>query len=302
MIEEGTPDLVQQLLLWGLAVPAVWALVAWAIVLVTARGEKATGRSWMAAVAFAGAASIVQWKILAWPDIPPTESFGWIPWLILGGAVLGLFEGAWPKGWWLHGLLKVAAAGALAPLLLNGPIVEYEWRDELGWSDDEVRNRFVLLGGLAAAFWIGLDWMARVNRGRWGTLGLGLIVGASSGVLMHNENAKLAQLVGGLGAAIGVTYLMSLWRPQLSLVRGGVAVAGAGLLACFIGGYHFAYNRQEWPYLILVGSPWVMLIAGWLLQKRQGIGWAIARLVLFLAPCVGALVWAVINAPEPSGY
>jgi hypothetical protein len=105
-----------------------------------------------------------------------------------------------------------------------------------------------------------------------------------------SNSLDMALRVGAIAATLGPIFVVALWRPRISLARGG-AMAFVVLTAGLVAG-HYAYTPEPvpWRLLVLAGLPFVGLSLLWLPWG----GWK--RWAISLGPVVIILATMLILA------
>ncbi len=304
----------QMFLAAGFAVACLGAMIlaslaAW----IGRRGEAASGPRWGATLGL-GLGAIVSHEVvreafvderpsqvwdsmrLWWRDggafpLFPVDAFHWIPWVVLGATLLGLFDGDRPAPRWARWENRALLVGLLLWLLL-GPLIGATWETRVGLA------WMLGLGVGILAWWAILD--ARAEGLGPAIVPVVLIPAAGlPAALMLAHAAILAAIAAGFAAVLASVWIVSWANRRMSLGRGAIpvfAVAFAGLTLC--GTF---YNDMPKPVGVLLGLAPLASIIDRVGPVSRLARWEVAAVRLAaVAILVGvALGWAFATAPEP---
>lgn len=200
-------------------------------------------------LAFVAALTVSAGMLLGWPRIPPAESWQWLVYLGLLGALPGL-AGSASGGLGVCTALASAAAGAwwIVP----------KWQEPRGWWVA------ALAGTVMITF--SLEPLARRRQGFGLPLTLFALSIASSAVLLLSGNLKLALLAGIIAACCGAAAVIGIWDRSFSLA-GGPAGIVAIMLPCLLMSGQLLHYSEIPNYAFYL--PVLSLLALWVGE----IGW-----------------------------
>ncbi len=227
-----------------------------------------------------------------------TEEWARLPYLMLGGAVVGGCVGRRrvPRGAGVA--LTLLWAGAAAVLLVPAfPDVAANmtaWRCGVGGlvALTTLSSVVALRGGDARAGG------TTTGAARWGGLAPGALwvmnVGAAAVLLLMAGHATLAQLAGGLAATLTAAVFVSMLLRGTSAMVGLAPVASVGLLGLLASGWFNNYSDVPFDAFVIVGvTPLVILLRRWpALSRRPPWQLAAAQLTLALIP----IGWSLTRA------
>jgi hypothetical protein len=260
------------------------------IVPLLAAWRSRSGVHWGPALAL-GAGYFAYHYGMAHPAFPPVDVTDRIAWLALASMVLGFFESIWPgPGWtrWENRVLVTALVlGAmLSPVLAN--------------SDDRQADaiRLGVSAGVLLVSWANLEVLASRVSLRALAPALLAVTGGATGVLLVSGSMVCAQLAGGLTALLGLVWVTSWFKPEMSLSRGGVPVLVSVLGALLVNGQVYS-STPIGSVLLIAASP----LAAWLGRVgpvRRLAAWqsALVAFVAVLVPAGAAIGLALWSSPS----
>lgn len=194
----------------------------------------APGPRW--AMPIATALAVIPAELLVrgqWPPLWPVAGADRIVHCAAVVLVLGVIESLLAARMWVAAAVRVLGAGAVFWIVLGVRIPTF-------WSPAEGAAwiaGFALLTGAVATL---LDRVARAGNSPAVAASLLLSAFALSAVLLESGNAYLAQLTGGVAAALGAALAVSFFVPAFTIAGGGVS-AGVTLLATLLlCGHYYA--------------------------------------------------------------
>ncbi len=244
----------------GIGLSAGLALVV-TIVAGLIAGAKAPAITWAGPPALGlgyalGHAAVRGWLKGEWPTFPPLDVTDWVPFLALAAMVLGSFEAAAPSPAWARWenrlLLAAGSLWALLHPLFNGT-----------WQPREGAIWLASIGAAQLIVWGVMETRAR-QLGRAMIPPMVILAAGTAAVLLLSHSLVLGELAATLAVALVAICLVSLWRPGLTLARGGVPVVVTVLTGLLVLGRFYAYPEVSAPAVILLAvSPltlWIDLL------------------------------------------
>lgn len=292
-------------ILWGIGAPAVLAAV---FVLLAhaprARRRERDAQPWGATLAIVAAFATAFVAIAGRPAIPPVTAEGWLPYLAVPVAILGVIAtvAAGRRG------RAGAAAASVILLLLTAFLLGGPKRQSA-----EPREAWTLIAIAAAtmlAWWAAMEPLARRLRGPTLPLLLSATAGVTALVLVDTGTQTLGQIAGAVSVALGTIALLALVRLRnLTLARGGVlAVAVLVLGLILVGETHFYGYMEPSHAFLLAAAP----LAAWLGQlvpaRKRKLRFAVAALAVLgvlsipLVPAVRGLHKTMTEQTESYVY
>ncbi len=180
------------------------------------------------------------------PPFPPVSSSQKLPYLILGGLVLGAFADAFPN--------RPALAYAAIVVVVLATVVWFGLPQVTSLDGLLSLPRDIQLTAVGLTIG-GLLVLSRLYRqGRFGgdaAVMLGVAALALAPIAFLSNSASYAQMAVALAAAVGGFYLWNWPRPRYPLGVFGVLGAGLALLALSTGLLRFT-AAGPWPFLLLI--------------------------------------------------
>lgn len=290
-------------LLVGAAAPAAVALVvfgaaAWmeghsSRVPAGPRAGDAARSGWGGAAAVALGVVSAYLVVLGWPPIPPRAAHEWLLVIAVVAGLAGIADarlrfpaaGAWG--------VRLVLSGASLALLLRS-MWQHHWE-----STFEKLTWVVGLWLALVVHWSLLEWVARSSRGPATWLAITIVAIAQSVTLGLSGSLLLAQLCGGVVAAMGVGFMYSVGGRAGTLSRGATPVLSlvpAGLLVCG----HFYAELDAINAVLLAAAPFTVSLA-LLLSRFSTRRWSwplgfFARGAIVVLAGATPAVWAAIRA------
>ena len=187
------------------------------------------------------------WGILGRPSLPPRSSQAWIPWFILGAAVVeSVVMACRPR--WVHRAALALLAGAGFAVLLRA-----------GWGGASREVPWLL--SFAVAFFYAGSWLALGRRlGPFEGVGAVAVAGGfASATLGLAGSATLSQLAGAVAATTGAAAFVAWVRRAPGPVPLAGATLALALLATGMNGHVYAELKAPSAMLLLV-SPLAALL------------------------------------------
>jgi hypothetical protein len=288
------------ILLHALGIPFATALVVIAVLRPLLRLARIEGADRAAVAVGMGVGYLAGHLAVAWPSaFPPIEVTDRIPFVVLVATLLGLLDSAWPSPAWARWENRFLLTTLVLGVVL-GPLFE-------GLS--ETRAGVIQVCGIAVAilvFWANLEALARKLPPSALGLSLGIAVAGAGLRLLLAGNMVLFQLIVALGASLGAAWLFSLWRPGLTLARGGSTVLTATLASLLIYGQY--YSSVPEPETLAIGLAAIVLLTpllAWIAMIgpiRRRPTWVVCLVVavITLIPVIITLALAFKSVPEPA--
>ena len=231
----------------GVLVPI---LVAAVLILVLRRPWRAAapaGAGWAVGIALAAAYGVGFTLLLGWPALPPLDVTHATPWLaVIAAAIAALPARA--------GAVRGAAVGALGLLtgaLLVSPLLGH------GLSTASAALHIFLVGATFALFDRGLERAVTGLEPRSGTLAVTTLTAGVATVVLFSDVASLAQVTGGLAAALGALFAVGLWRPAAADISRATPVIATILASTLWSAVLYANGRYE-VVALLAATPLVL--------------------------------------------
>lgn len=275
------------------------ALIAGVLMLLVGRLWRGGARElgWVASLAVGIGAGASYMLIRGWPAFPPAESTSVVPYAAVAAGIVGVICARWLRGLGF-GLVGAMGVGFAAFWLITRNLRAYSW---------EGNEAAYWLSGMTVG--VGVLWLyMRGQCLRWGersfAVGYGIWMALLGAVLAASGSLALGQLAGGVAAALGGVFVVTLWRREVRWTDGVVmvmAVTSGVLLSC---GYHFSVDFKWYVGVMVLVGP----LLGWVSQVRflRGLSdWKLfsVRVGLVVMPVVGALVTAYLTrVDDPYAY
>jgi hypothetical protein len=264
-----------QTMLLTVLVPAA---IAGAVLLLASWFSPGRWRDGLTAAGLAAAWCAGVMATVRWPQWPPMQAADGQFYGVVTVGVLALVSPWWKqplRGRWLAGLVLASLFFVLLlhrlwhpPMLLWGPL---------------------LMGGGVLLSAVAIERVGRYNQAAWTFFALTVYAVMVSTALMLGGSATLGHKAGLLAAACGAMCVVSVvWRRQLCLAQTGLvaAVLLGGLLAQSV----FLSEMPRPAALLLAMAWWPAAVASWLLRHGSGQVRAVIVTLMFIAPCVAALI------------
>jgi hypothetical protein len=262
----------QEVLIWGIGLPAVCCAALLLVVLRPWQGAPGGAAGWAAANALAAGFVVSYLVIRDWEiDLPPKRPWEWLAYLVVLIAIVlgyGLSVGGRGKSAWTGWIF----ASGLCAYLIVGTRVDQFW----AWR--------IVTAAMMVASMSGLDRLREQTDNGVFPLSIGLAAVGACLVLMESRNEALAQMAGALAACLGVIAIMSWWQSSITLGAGGVLVVGMLLPGLAMSGYFAGAKLPVWCFLLAALAPaafWLTEVPGapsFMTQKptEYGIGAVVA--------------------------
>jgi hypothetical protein len=282
------------LLLFVVVVPAVVAALL--VVMFGWAGRQAgVAGAGPAAIALAlGAGAIAAQVAIAGPAFPPIEVTDRIPWLVLAAVVLGLCESIHPSPAWARWENRLLLGVLVVWAVLAEPVLKADW---------STRRNLAVQGGLVLAIfaaWMNLEILAA--RKSTMVLGPSLLVVATGTdlALLFSGSVVLGRIGGGLTAALGAAWVVSWWRPDRSMSRGGVPVLVVTVAALLIVGH--VYSGLPLSAAVLLAAAPLLLWLAWVGPARRLASWQSSLLAAALVLLPAGVAVGLAFQAAPGGY
>ena len=233
------------------------------------------------------------WMIAGAPSLVPTSAVGWLPHAAVFAAIASLIEGPRiPRHFaWIG---RCAMAVALAWFVLRAARL-YQWGTVQGlmWTAG-----FAV--ALVASLW-SLREVANQHDRRATLLYYGLLAAGGAITLVFSATVIVAQLEGGLAAAIGVAFLATVvWGARFDPRAAATPVATL-LWAMWAIGFLYA-EMPAAALMLLLSTPAVLLLVHRLVAKRGRPALAlIVHITAASLPAAGAAAVAAAHYFDDSG-
>jgi hypothetical protein len=289
-----------EILLHALGIPFGTAFVVIAVLRPLLRLARIEGADRAAVAVGMGVGYLAGHAAVAWPSaFPPVEVTDRIPFVVLAAILLGLLESAWPSPLWARWENRFLMTALVLGTVL-GPLFE-------GLSG--TRAGVVQMCGIAVAilvFWANLEALACKLPPSAVGLMVGIVTAGAGLRLLLAGNMVLFQLLLALGASLGAAWLFSLWRPAVTLTRGGAAVLTLALASLLIYGQFYSIVPE--PEALAIGLAAIVLITpllAWVAMIgpiRRRPTWLVCLVVTLVTiiPVAITLVLAWKKMPEPA--
>ena len=264
--------LTQHDIVWGIAYPAIIAVIAMLLSHLPPWRRDARAHPWGPVFAIAAAFAIAFTGIAGWPSFPPLEMHNWLPFIAMGTAIIGIIATAMRRDWIVHSVLSLALILITSWLLIKT-------------SSTPPAERWAWTAALAAGltiWWVAMELLARRNPGPGLPILLAFFAAGSALVLADSGTISFAQLAGAVALAVGLIGLTALWFKNLSLSRGAMLALAVLLMGLIFCGHVVAdVSRRD---LIILGAAPLVLWLGQLpvVNRRPWRRFAVGGVVMFI--------------------
>ncbi len=240
----------QEVLIWGIGLPAVCCAALLLVVLRPWQGAAGGAAGWAPANALAAGFVVSYLIVRDWEiEVPPKLPWEWMAYLVVLAAIVigyGVSVGGRSKSAWTGWIF----ASGLCAYLIVGTRVDQFW----AWR--------IVTAAMMVASMSALDRLqAQSNRSVF-PFSMGLAAVAAGLVLMEARMYLLAQLAGALAACLGVITVMRWFHPSVTLGSGGVLVVGLLLPGLAMSSYFAGGKIPVWCFVLVALAP----AAAWLTE------------------------------------
>ncbi len=256
------------------------------------RHSDPTIASW--ALALGLSVSVV--AIQGWPPVPAVVTNDWLLWIVLAAGLIGGITGWWQRRAFISTPLRMVAVGVVV-YLTAGPLIQ--GADAIWW-----------VGGLMLAIalvWLLIDFQSRGLPEPLSVFSLATAAGFGGMAVLLGGTAKLGQIGGVLGLAMGLLFLALALFPAKK-ATGAPATFHALVTSCLLlNGVWYAVYVPLWAAALVFVSPLaasVYFLPG-IKHLPWWLRWGVAMLAVLILAGIGA---AVCNFPpeapvdESHGY
>ncbi len=181
--------------------------------------------------------------VKGWPGLPPVQVEDWLPILTLGAClVFALADAAHVRAGGRL-LIRVSTVCVLVGLLFQ-PLLD-------SWSRQEAAGWFVSTVGVLSLTWSAVDAAIARTPPLAVPLALAVTLAGFGVIAVLAGSALLAQLGGGLAAALVALAVLLAVRPGVELGRAAIAAAVVPALGLLVYGQHYA-EIGPGPLLLLL--------------------------------------------------
>ncbi len=275
------------------------AVIAAVLMLLLGRMWKAGERDvgWAAALALGVGTGASYVLIKGWPEVPPLGSTQVVPYVAVAAGLVGAVSARWLRAWWMQWLGAIGV-GFAAIWMMTRSFREHTW------ESTEATYWLTGLTAVIAGLWLCLRGQAMRWPGRSFVVTYGMFVAVMSGVLVLSGTASYGQLAGGLAAALGGVFLVTLWRKEARWFDGAVTVLAVMIGHLLASGYLTALDFKWYVAMMVLAGP-VLGFASELTFLRRRTGWLgfAIRMGLVVVPVAAAAVVAKLTeAADTYGY
>ncbi len=265
--------LTQHDVLWGIAFPAILALVAMLIGRFAQRSPR-DAAPWAAPLALAGGFIVALIGITGNAHLRPHVAQEWLAWAGVASVAVSIFGTIKPRARFIAWVLSIAVLAATVWLVAG--------RRQHAMGHDAFYTLLAIAGGAGVVWWIAIEALAVRVRGGTMPLLLSGVAGASALVLANSGTMQLGQIEGGVAIVLLVLALLGMWLKQVSLAGGGVLAAAVIVLGLLLCGY--LYAEVKWIDMALLAIAPLFAWAGELPGVRSRPPWQrfFVRFVLVL--------------------
>ncbi|MCB1187197.1 hypothetical protein KDL29_08545 [bacterium] len=281
--------MIIQMLLTGVVIPGIVAL-ALALFFWPARKPGKKPRrlpQWMGGVVLA-VTFLTGWVLTrGWPDWPIKESTGWLPWLAIGGAVLGWLVSHQRLPGPTTALLRIVASVA-AVWVSTLSLQTHTWQ-KASW--------LWIIGLALVLFAVWSIWESVLDK-RQGVLSPLLLTGFFSCLAIMallGRTATVSQTTGILCAGLGAFFVVSLVRRDLDLSQSTLFVAMPLFAGLVINAHFYAY-MDVFQTLLLLASCLALLLAVRFTPEEPQFASLLLALLISILPALGGIAWDMLNS------
>ncbi len=260
------------------------------------------GWGWGGAVGFAVGVILAtheivgRWPVLrekdGWLPYAPTTGQDWIPWLVGLAGVVGVVESLKRPPTWARLLIRsVVSVGAVALVL--------HWKIPRTWdSPQEIALALGALGGGLFVLWNGLSLLAERSEGAPLPVALWGACAAAAGALAAGFESKFGVQLGALAACCGSAFVLSLWRPDVTLARGPITVFAVVYGTVILAAFYNVPNLKTVPVagILLAVAPlgaWATQV--WRVRRAGAVKRTLIGLTAAAAPAAAAAALVYLN-------
>lgn len=267
-------------ILWGIIFPAMLAIVAMLVSHVPPWKRDAKTLPFGPAMAVGGGFAVAFAGIAGWPKLPPIGFEGWLVYLAMAAAVIGVVA-TFPK------------TRSIVVQILSALLVIATAYFLLAWRAPQW-GLFAVVAVAGVVWWFATDRLAARAQGPGLPILLGLFGACAALVLTNSGTQSFGQIAAGAGVAVGVVGLTGLWFRRLSLAHGGVLALTITLMAMLLCGHLLA--EVTWRDVIILAIAPLTLWIGQLppLRRRAWLGFITTGIAM-------AIVVSIAAAPAIKG-
>jgi len=270
-------EFIQKQLVWAVAMPLSIAIVCMVIAWRPwQRDGRETVRGWWGGPLAVGLGYLVgHMTINQWPAWPPAQATDNLFFIAVATIIVGLTEAIRlpaPVRWALRALLCLGVSWFM---ISNGYKSGHRGGVVAAWTVGQAVG-IVLI-------WTLTERLAQRRPGPSIPLALSLLIAVASVFFLVGSSARLAQLAGVLGAALGGVSLVAMSVQRVSVARGMLAVMVPLYSALIL--YSWQYDKPLGTPIILAAAPLTLWLAEW----RESATAAIGRILLVGVPALIAL-------------
>ena len=243
----------QEVLVWGIGLPALCCAAILLVVLRPWQGAAGGAAGWAAANALAAGFVVSYLVVRDWEiDLPPKRPWEWLAYLVVLVAIVlgyGLSAGGRGKSAWTGWIF----ASGLCAYLIVGTRVDQFW----AWR--------IVTAAMMVASMSSLDRLREQSNSGLFPFSIGLVAVAACLVLLEGRQDTLAQMAGALAACLGVIAIMGWWQSSITLGGGGVLVVGMLLPGLAMSGYFAGTKLPAWCFILAALAPaayWITELPG----------------------------------------
>ncbi|MCB1221893.1 MAG: hypothetical protein H7A35_11220 [Planctomycetales bacterium] len=277
------------MLLTGVVIPGIVALALALFFWPARKPGRKPGRlpHWMGGVVLA-VTFLTGWILTrGWPDWPVRESAAWLPWLAVGGAVLG----------WLVAHQRLPGPTVAMLRMLVSVVTIWATTQSLQTHTWQ-KAAWLWIIGLALVLFAAWSIWESVLAKRQGVLPPLLLTGFFSCLAIMallGRTATVSQTTGILCAGLGAFFVVSLVRRDLDLSQSTLFVAMPLLAGLVVNAHFYAYMDVLQTMLLMACCLAVLLAVRFTPEEPQFAGLLLALLITVL-PALGGIAWDLLNS------
>ncbi len=283
-------------ILFGIILPAVIAVVAMLLSHLPPWKRDAQTLPFGPAVAIAGGFVVAFAGITGWPELPPIGFEGWLVYLAIASAVVGV----------IATIPKTKTKTIVVPILSALLVVATSYF-LLAWRSPQW-GLLTIVAIAGVVWWLLMDRLAARAQGAGLPILLGLFGVSAAMVLINSGTQSFGQIAAGAGVPVGVVGLSGLLFRRLSIAHGGVLALTVTLMAIVLCG-HLLADVTWRDVIVLAVAPLALWLGelpainrrGWRKFVAGGVAMMIVASIA-VAPAARGLVKTMHEQTESYRY